>query len=444
MKPHVVVLCLDSLRKDFYDTHAPQLQDLSTFRFEEMRALSSWSVPSHAGLLTGKVPSESGVHAKNRNFTTIKKSWTTEIDYRKVCISSNVYASGAFGFDEFFDETIPISPSCRFPKGMDMQLFIQEREHEDFRSYLEFIKEMITHDEPVATLLNGAIFKLDELLSTSPMPKFSDYGCSAVTSELERVVVSADNPTFVFVNIMDIHGPHTPFRGLNCTVDPEFDSKSFADWDVNTADDVDEFEDELEKVRKLYAAEVEYVDKVVSETIRNIQRKTSRDVAFVITSDHGENLGYPEDGYLMNHISSLSESLLHVPFEVVHPTIEGVEESLTSHADMEEIVRRLIEGISLDGLERDTIRAEIVGSGSGLPDENQEFWDRGQRAVYTGSKKYLWDDHGDESVIADGDVVSQTIPIEIKEEFGEWVVAPEKKMDIDASTESRLKDLGYL
>lgn len=71
MKPNVILLCLDSVRKDDFDTHMSSTLEMATEEYDQMRAASSWSVPSHASMLTGKIPSESGVHSGNQNFDTI-------------------------------------------------------------------------------------------------------------------------------------------------------------------------------------------------------------------------------------------------------------------------------------------------------------------------------------------------------------------------------------
>jgi len=49
--------------------------------------------------------------------------------------------------------------------------------------------------------------------------------------------------------------------------------------------------------------------------------------------------------------------------------------------------------------ERERARAEIVGSGSGIPEGGDEsYWDRGQRVIYRGDRKYYRDQLGTEAV----------------------------------------------
>lgn len=52
----IVQICLDTVRKDLYDTYAPRLQNQATIRFEEKRAASSRSVPNHTAFIIEKLP----------------------------------------------------------------------------------------------------------------------------------------------------------------------------------------------------------------------------------------------------------------------------------------------------------------------------------------------------------------------------------------------------
>lgn len=463
--PHIVVLCLDTVRKDYYDQYAPRLRDLATVRFEEMRALSSWSVPSHAGMLTGNVPSETGVHAEQRSFDAIDRTdtWVDEFSssgYKTICISANVYASPVFGFDRFFDETISISPSRRFPEGMDIQQFIMERDDEGPRSYIEFLKTVATHDNPVKSILNGLLLKTEDLSTGLPLKKPFDYGGKSIKRTLQRSLNQADGPMLAFANLMDVHGPHAPFRGLDTSLyeaSNSFDSTSFKDWDISVSDGLSEYEDTVETVRQLYRAEVDYLDKLLSNFVQEANEELERDIVFVVTADHGENLGYEDEGYLMNHVSSLSEALLHVPFDVIAPDYETETiDDLASHADLGRILRSLRDGDPLSGFTRDIARAEIVGSGSGLPDDGDEtFWDRSQRGIYRGERKYYCDELGNQAVYdVSGDSSSseempgKPVPDGLFEQhFSAWVSKPDDTdytEDLDQSTESRLEDLGYL
>ncbi|WP_226007628.1 sulfatase-like hydrolase/transferase [Natrinema salinisoli] len=476
-RPNVVVLCLDTVRKDVYDRYAPRLRELAAVRFDGMRALAGWSVPSHAGMLTGSVPSETGVHAHQRQFDPIDvdDTWIAPVSragYESVCVTSNIYASPVFGFDRFFDRTVPISPSRRLPAGMDVQQHISDRSTTGLEAYADFVRQALAHDHPLRSLCNGVLLKLDDVSRKLPIEKPTDFGGRAIARTLEREVTEPDGPVLAFANVMDAHGPHTPFRGLDDSihgVSADFHSSSFRDSDVNAADGLGEFESDVERVRGLYAATVDYLDRVIADLVTALATGDDRESILIVTADHGENLGYESDGYLMNHMSSLSEGLLHVPFDVI-ATGGGVLESgtegpvdvdgLSSHADLGGVIRSLAGEDPFDpfAFEREDARAEIVGSGSGIPEGGDEsYWNRGQRVVYRGDRKYYRDQLGTEAVYDVSGPPSkqierpeETVPEGLFESaFGDWVTDGDHDErafaeDVDAASRARLEDLGYL
>ncbi|WP_226480118.1 sulfatase-like hydrolase/transferase [Natrinema amylolyticum] len=490
--PNVVVLCLDTVRKDVYDRYATRLREMATVRFEGMRALGGWSVPSHAGMLTGSVPSETGVHAHQRRFDPIdaEDTWIAPLErqgYESVCVTSNIYASPVFGFDRFFDRTVPISPSRRLPAGMDVQEHISDRSTDGAEAYADFVREALAHDHPLRSLANGVLLKLDDVSRKLPLEKPTDFGGRAIARALEREVTEPDGPVVAFANLMDAHGPHTPFRGLDDSihgVSADFHSSSFRDSDVNAADGLGEFESDVERVRGLYAATVDYLDRIVADLVTALAAGDDRESIVIVTADHGENLGYESDGYLMNHMSSLSEALLHVPFDVIATgdrdldlavddtrsdergavasgTARPVDvDGLSSHADLGDVIRSLADEEPFDpfAFERERARAEIVGSGSGIPEgEDESYWDRGQRVVYEDERKYYRDQLGTEAVYdvsgppsKQVELPDETVPDGLFESaFGDWVTDDEHDEaafaeEVDAASRARLEDLGYL
>ena len=106
------------MRKDYFDRFAPRLVASADSRFEDCRAASGWSVPSHASLLSGSLPSTHGIHAFTPRFNALD---TTETflddlpDHRSVGVSANVYASSAFGFDTLFSEFVDVCATNGIP-----------------------------------------------------------------------------------------------------------------------------------------------------------------------------------------------------------------------------------------------------------------------------------------------------------------------------------------
>lgn len=458
--PHVVFICLDSVRKDVFDTHAPRIQKRSSVSFEQMRSMASWTVPSHAAMLTGNLAHETGCHAYDSDLGKIrtKDTWISSLkdeNYTTHGYSANAFASPSFGFDKHFDYFTPFSYSRYFPDGMEVHSFIHDRKAQQ-KNYLDFVQQCLSTEHPVKSIANGAILKMVDISANIPFTSLFDDGSKKILDQMEKQLSNAGEPSFIFANLMEAHGPHRPFRGMEESLydaSKTFTSNDYDDWTINTAEQLDEFEDEIVTTRELYRAEVNYLDKVVSQFIDSVRDSTERDVAFVITADHGENLGYAEEDYLIQHTSSLSEGLLHVPFVICDDRIESQTVSeLTSHRDIDRLISGLIKGaFNPDSLTRELAFAEITGSCNGLPDENERYWDRGQRVAYlTSQSKHVKSQDGSQRTYRTGEdscwqeQTDEEFETQRFDRFGDWVQKPtEDKDTVTDDVKSRLEDLGY-
>jgi hypothetical protein len=203
------------------------------------------------------------------------------------------------------------------------------------------------------------------------------------------------------------------------------------------------------------------LDTQILKFIHSIQEMSDSETTFIITSDHGENLGYPDDDYLIEHTASLSEGLLHVPFDIINPPSEAhSDNSLFSLTMLPHFVEKMQSGedISISGTRY--IEAELIGSG--LLNDPDDYWDRMIRAVYDNKTqtKVTWDSLGNAYRCSiDGPSSSRSKQVTI-DSVPHWATnrfqteitkykrqAKEEKtndLDLQAGTKDRLEDLGYL
>ncbi|WP_254524525.1 sulfatase-like hydrolase/transferase [Natrinema caseinilyticum] len=472
MTRNVVLICLDTVRKDYFDDYAPRLQELASVSFEQCRAASGWSTPSHASILTGALPHQHGIHTHNRDFADLSRSDTflADIpDHTALGASANVYASSTFGFDAVFDRYSDIAPHRRFPDGMDMEKFIQDRDEDGVRRYLEFLRAALRHDHTLESLGNGVLFKANDLFRRAPVPKVLDDGASIVSSEGRSMVDSTEGPFFLFTNFMDAHGPvhHVLGYDRNLHSAPnDWTSFAFDDWEINIEGVSADHEQDIRYHRELYGAAIDYLDRTVASFIAEIQRQTDRETTFVVTADHGENLAYPEDDDLFGHTSSLTESLLHVPCYLINPPegYEPTEPSYFSHLELGD----LIVGLANDetpSLFRERVPAELIGVSIGGPPggpEEYRYWDRMLRCAYDGERKYVWDSLGasrkyeidherpcwqrrannDDVAIPSWARAFFDVEIRAYKERAQ-AIETDTDQDVDATVERRLEELGY-
>lgn len=467
---NVALLCLDTVRKDFFDEYAPRLREMADLEFTQCRAASGWSVPSHASMFTGELPHQHGIHVYNRDFSGLSAADTFFADlehHTTLGSSANVYASAAFGFDGIFDEFRSNSPDRRFLEGMDVEKWGQRCDADGLARYRAFVRAAAAHDHPLKSLANGALVELSHKLSETPIPTPVDDGAKLVSKGARQLTDDAEEPWFLFTNYMDAHGPLHHVLGYDRSlydVPLTWHSGKFGTHALNTEGIDEDSRHHVEYNRELYGAAIDYLDRHVTQLVRQLQERSERETTVVVTADHGENMGYPADDELLAHKGVLTEGLLHVPLCVVNAP------SSWQNADTDGYVSHLSLGRLLCGLARDEyvdvtedrIPAERIGSNmaeSATDDERAE-WDRMIRVVYDGEEKYQWDSAGekDRSEL-DWDRanweqdVDDEVPVpELESAFFDVDVLTYKDAardqrtndDVDEATRQRLADLGYV
>ncbi|MFC7233955.1 sulfatase-like hydrolase/transferase [Halosegnis marinus] len=458
---NVVLFVLDSVRKDVFDEVAVRLRSRADVEYEQCRAASSWSVPSHASLFTGELPSEHGVHTYARHYTNVSDDDTflsRMPDHRTVGVSANVFAGDDFGFDGLFDDFVGISSNRRFPSGIDVSNFGRECEYNGIRKHLAFAVASAKHEHPVRSFLNGVHVTLDDLSKQLPVKKPFDRGCRAVERSIRKRTLGGGSrePFFLFANFMDAHGPLTPMRGFD---NEYFDTPSTwksedVDWDAEAKK---EQSDEIERYVGLYRAAVDYLDRRLSRLIDDIQKATSEPTTFVVSADHGENLGGPVDDYLFEHSDcSLSEGLLHVPALIIDSP-EGPAprtDRYVSHRDFGTLLAGLSVG-DIPDISAERIAAERIGNNRPNSDE-----ERLARCVYHDGFKDYWDSKGRvaryriHADVPSHQELLEDIPsiADLEAElFGEDIETAHERArtrrsdsEITVATEEKLKGLGYL
>jgi len=400
---NVVVIVLDCVRKDAFDMFAPRLRARADVSFEGCRAASSWSTPSHACMLTGELPHQHGIHTYQRSFSSLTPSDTflgelQSRGYETFGVTTNFYAGSAFDFDTLFDEFVDIDPEVRYPGAW------ADLDADGLAKYVEALRRMVESGRPLEYLGNGISALFRDQFDDFPVPSPYDDGAMPTNRAIRQRMNDATEPVCCFVNFMDAHQPLFPHVGLDKSlhgVPNDWTSKDeFYDvkWDINARDNVKRHYAFLRNYRALYAATVEYLDRQVTALIDDIDRVTDRETTYVITSDHGENLGFESDDRTFEHTGTLTEGALHVPLSVVNAP-DGYPEQVTgyaSHLRLGDLVTGFAAGNSPD-ITDERIPAEVVGLSpgtTGLADHEQAVLNRMQRVVYEPGRKVVWDSDG--------------------------------------------------
>lgn len=398
----VVLLVLDTVRKDFFDCYAPRLHKLADIRVEGARAASSWSTPSHASMLTGQLPHQHGVHTYQRDFSEIdfEETFLAQLEFKStVGITTNTFANTGHNFDIFFDTFCEPTRTHRDPRGVDISKVLQEVDSEGIRKYISTLYHIVRSDHPIRGVENGIRYFTESHTPLGPIPKLSDERTSGVLETATRVTQESSGPFFLFANLMEAHGHYQHFWGLDRNLHHapiHWDSQDYNFWDL--IQNPGTYPDYFRYRRGLYGATIDYLDRRVSEFIQTLIDRHP-EVSVILTADHGDNLGYDADQGLLGHCASLSEGLLHVPLCLynVPDGFELPDDRLVSHLDLGEIVTGLATG-SAPEINRELIPAEVIGLAPTppLPDTfDPDAWHRAIRCVYEDGQKFVWDSNGD-------------------------------------------------
>lgn len=404
---NIVLLCLDTVRKDYFDAYAKRLTDRADVVFEQCRAASCWSVPSHASMMTGRLPHGHGVDARYPLFESLDAAETLRSDlpaHEFVGVSANVYAGSAYGFDSLFDEFTDVARTHRYVDGLDIPAYLSDTTEPGLPEKGDVVREILTHPFPTQSLRNAAILQLEQWTTSGPLSAvptpLDDGGASVCRIALDRLRErEAESPVFLFANLMEAHEPHRDtwqYDSELYSVPRGWDSTALNTWDA--VDPTDETETALDRYRDLYGAAIDYLDRIVSDLVERLREVTTRETTVILTADHGENLALPADDGHLGHVTSLTEAVLHVPLLIINPPagFDPNEGEYVSHLGLRELIR----GIAHDetpSITRDRVPAEVIDITPGndrLRETDPEYWTRTLRCMYDEQEKYEWDSRG--------------------------------------------------
>jgi arylsulfatase A-like enzyme len=291
--PNVLVLVMDTVRADHisgYGYARPTSPRLDRFArqgavFENAIATSSWTLPSHASLLTGRFPHEHG--AQSGPYDGRYPSLAEEFERRG-------YRTGAFSANAFF-----FSRATGFGKG-----------------FIRFEDVFATSSDMIARTLYGRRFyqSLLQRLGQEDIPgrKTAEQVTQSVERWLNR---SGSSPFFIFANYFDAHDPYLPPQPYRSRYSPGQTPGGALNSFILRMELASP--DQLQGEIDAYDGAIAYIDDQIGELLRWLDgRGISGDTIVVIVSDHGESFG--EHGLLL-HRNALYRETLRVPLMIRWP-----------------------------------------------------------------------------------------------------------------------------
>ena len=278
--PNIVLIVFDALRADHVSAYGyprPTSPDIDKLAmegtlFENAVSTSSWSLPSHASLVTGRYQFEHGADNPQR------EPWfgwgdTSFNRYPTIgeALELKGYRTGAFSANRVF-----FTRSCGFGRGF---LHFEDYFHSPLDAFLRTLYGRKIG--PLYLARGGRRFVLH---------KRADEVNHELTQWIDR---DRQRPFFAMLNYFDVHDPYGG---------PESYRKP--SWEVKTTIDS-------------YDAGLKYDNDMLAQLLRQLQdRGLDKNTIVIVTSDHGESLG--QHG-LNTHGRALYWELLRVPLVIWYP-----------------------------------------------------------------------------------------------------------------------------
>ncbi|MFO0954741.1 MAG: sulfatase, partial [Isosphaeraceae bacterium] len=312
--PNVLLLVLDNVRAEsmsLYGHDRPTTPNLDRLArrgtvFNEARSTSSWTLPSHASLMTGRWCNELNFgfnRALDAAHPTLAE-FLSRAGYVTAGFVGNTYYANAIyglsrGFSRYEDHY----------ENLQISLFEVIRSGGLGKRVLHFLGYPIHVEEGASIRKTAAMLNRDLLSWIDNRPE--------------------DRPFFGFVNYFDAHAPFLPPRGFETrfgmaalpTSEKARILKRSVRLGTNPAtpgENADEIRLQAQAIaRDSYESCLAYLDQEIGRLMDALDRRgLSEKTLIVITSDHGEHFG--ERGF-SGHGRSLYRPEVHVPLLVLWP-----------------------------------------------------------------------------------------------------------------------------
>lgn len=463
--PNLLVLLIDTLRSDHLSCYgygkptSPSIDRLASegALFLSAYSQASWTKPATASLMTGLYPSThqtismgSGLMESLRILPEVYR----EKGYRTAILTSNNLVSPLFGFDQ----------------GVDLFYYGKAQMVRELM-FGNIVRTLLRANQDRKRMVEDWFWKLEALLRFRERVDYDPSAESLNARFLEWLEEEPGRPFFAYIHYIEPHFPYTPpapFDTLFAPIEPGAYVQPTQNYGFQPFDRMDGVERELlEKVIGEYDGEIAYLDSLLGQFFRELDRRGVLDrTIIVLTSDHGEEFF---DHRMWGHGHSLFNEVVRIPLIMRFPGKIPAGMRVEGLASLVDVMPTLLE---LSGIEEnlETAGGSLVpaltrpGADTLLQTSYGEVLTGGRKAWFLtdGTYKLLRAQKGvlEETMLfdlADGgreeEDLSDSLPTvkealvrkmdEIYRESSSKAVAGEN-MRLDKATEDQLRALGYI
>ncbi|WZO98877.1 sulfatase [Isosphaeraceae bacterium EP7] len=314
--PNVVLIVLDAVRASSLSLYghdrptSPNLERLARrgVVFDEARPSSSWTLPSHASMFTGRWPHDLSV------------GWDEPLDDSRPTLAGYLatrgYATAGFVGNTYY---------CNAQYGLNRGF---ARYEDDYENLDVSLFEVVRSTGMGRRLLRVFGHKYHVAGGGTSLRKSAEMINRDVLGWIEGQ--PADRPFFAFLNYYDAHGPYVPPDGpdtrfgLNALPQARKDVilDRYRRLKAGAHRPADGTPQQVERdltdlMRDSYESCIAYLDRQIGQLVDELdRRKVLEKTLVIVTSDHGEH--FNEHGFF-GHGHSLYRPEVHVPLVILPP-----------------------------------------------------------------------------------------------------------------------------
>lgn len=297
--PNVVLVVLDTVRARNVSSYgygrptSPEIERLAAegALFLDATAPSTWSLPSHASLFTGRYPSSHGAHGEHQYLDARYPTLAQVLErrgYETFCITANPWISDGLGLTRGF-------------AWQDTSLREQGGAGEGF----------------------SFVHRLLDRLGLREVDKGGDAVAASFEAWTRERPANAGRPAFVFLNFIEAHFPYhlLPHASLFRFTDRPYGELREISIDLvgqqfgGQGRPVDEA---AAPARDMYDGGIAYSNQLLARVVEALRARGVIDqTVLVVLADHGEILG--ERGGFFGHGPTLYQEVVGVPLLVRYP-----------------------------------------------------------------------------------------------------------------------------
>ncbi|RQG96186.1 sulfatase-like hydrolase/transferase [Natrarchaeobius oligotrophus] len=325
-KPNILLIVLDSVRASNTTLHGhgndttPFLEEFATQStvYEQARAPSIWSLPSHVSMFTGVEPHIHGVTTADQRLGqghTIWEKLAANHGYSTGLFTSNVFlAEAPVGLRDVFETAKGRDEIVRYPEALT------PNKAERGLSQFGYVKTCLKHDYPIKSIINGLERKGRGSLTNSRYLQrlIKQDHCGPHAENFKNWVETRSGPWAACINFMDAHSPYLP-------------DDTYDEWGGSSLKSIQRSIDQIwdfpleeepwwkcEALEALYDGTIRQMDATLEGIIDRLKEIDQyENTHIVITGDHGEGFGEfcntRSDVRYVAHGYGIGESLVHVP-----------------------------------------------------------------------------------------------------------------------------------